>query len=57
MKKRKRITIEDLAESGECPCPVCSSQDIIDNFKQVGKDNFTKLALLALEVSKNKPED
>lgn len=35
---------------------ICSSQDIKveDNFNQVGKENFTKLVLSALEVSKLK---
>lgn len=57
--KSKKITIKDIANLGECPCSMCSSQDNIvqDNFEQVGKDNFTKAALLALEVSKSKPED
>jgi len=54
MKKRKRFTIKDIAESGVCPCPVCSSQDIkvTDNFKVIGKKNFVKLALSALEAGK-----
>ena len=25
--KEARITIKDLANSGQCPCPTCSSQD------------------------------
>ena len=52
MKKRTKPTIEDVAKSG-CPCPTCSSQDILDNFEQVGKKHFTRLALAALEIAKN----
>lgn len=57
--QRKRLTIKDIAESGICPCPICSSQDIKvnDNFEAIGKKNFVKLALSALEAgnpSKNK---
>lgn len=26
-KRRGRFTVDDLAESGECPCDICSSQD------------------------------
>lgn len=48
---KKRQTLDDLAKSG-CGCSVCSSQDVVDNFNQVGKRNFTQLALSALEASK-----
>ena len=53
MRKRKKLTIKDIAESGVCPCPICSSQDIKvnDNFEVIGKKNFVKLALSALEAS------
>ena len=51
MEKKRRITIEQMAESGECACSTCSSQDTVDNFEQVGRKNFTQLALLALEIA------
>lgn len=56
MANKKRKTIKDLVKFG-CWCSVCTPQDVTDNFKLVGKDNFTKLALSALEISKIKPED
>ena len=46
---KKRLTIEDLANFG-CECLVCSSQDVIDNFDQVGRKGFARLALSALEA-------
>jgi len=51
--KKQKLTIKDIAESGVCPCPVCSSQDIkvTDNFEVIGKKNFVKLALSALEAN------
>ena len=54
--KKKKLTIKNIANSMQCPCSVCSSQDIKieDNFNQVGKGNFTKLVLSALEASKLK---
>ena len=57
MVSKKKLTIKDIAETGECTCPICTSQDVvIDNFEQIGKVQFTKLALSALEVSKNEPK-
>lgn len=55
MRKKKKITIKTITDSMRCPCSICSSQDIKveDNFERVGKNNFTKLALAALEVSKS----
>jgi len=51
--QKKRLTLKDIAENGVCPCSVCSSQDIKvnDNFDVIGKKNFVKLALSALEAS------
>lgn len=51
---KKKLTLKDISMS--CPCSICSSQDIkiADNFKRIGKQNFTKLALSALEASKIK---
>lgn len=51
--QRKRLTLKDIAESGVCPCSICSSHDIkvTDNFEVIGKKNFVKLVLLALEAN------
>ncbi|MEX0621922.1 MAG: hypothetical protein WD187_02930 [Candidatus Woykebacteria bacterium] len=46
---RKRQTIEVLANS-DSVCNVCLSQDVVDNFNQVGRKGFARLALSALEA-------
>jgi len=44
-----------IDESGQCPCPTCSSQDVkvevSDNFEQVGRKNFARLVLSALGLT------
>lgn len=52
---KKSVTIKHIADSGECPCSICGNQNIKveDNFSQIGKESFTRLALLALKVSKS----
>jgi len=42
----------ELAKKKGCLCSVCSNPNtqVKDNFEQIGKNNFTKLALSALDI-------
>ncbi len=47
---KKRLTIEDIAESGQCPCPDCSSQDF--KTEEVIIDTFLDAILDRIEIDK-----
>ena len=57
---KDRLTIANVAESGECSCPTCSSQDIkkegADDFKTEEKimDTFLDAILDRIEDDKKK---
>ena len=50
----KRLVFKDIVRAGLCTCSVCSNQSIRveDNFDKIGKENFVKLTMSALEASK-----